>query len=237
MYDYEDFYEPSEFEEKAEELKDFLRESVKKEVMEEIEKLKAENKKLQGIKEHFEEIKRDYEKKKSECDRIVSNAEFNAKRTRFVELMKNVEVILYGVSQEYAYIEKCDKCDSWRHVRITLPSGKKVDDECTCYKHKWFYLPRIDILYEFKHRDGEMIAFYKKRGEEKSEYFALDTVSKIPKLIVDHDMSFEDIPSEKDVYFKTIEECQEYCDYLNKKQHSEGYKYKVDGSVITPKRG
>lgn len=44
--DDEDYFEPSEFDEKIEELKNELRESVKKEVKDELEKLREENKKL-----------------------------------------------------------------------------------------------------------------------------------------------------------------------------------------------
>ena len=38
-YDYEDYYEPSEFDEKVEEFKDYLRQSIKEETLNEIEKL------------------------------------------------------------------------------------------------------------------------------------------------------------------------------------------------------
>ena len=51
-YYYDDFYnEPSEFDEKMEELKESLAGAVKSEFLEEMERLKKENKKLQGIKE------------------------------------------------------------------------------------------------------------------------------------------------------------------------------------------
>lgn len=57
--DDEDYFGPSEFDAKIEELKNELRKSVKKEVKDELEKLREENKKLQGIKEDFESIKED----------------------------------------------------------------------------------------------------------------------------------------------------------------------------------
>lgn len=81
MYDFDDdYYEPGEFDEKIEELKDAIRDSVKEEIKSELECLREENKKLQGIKENFEEVKASYEKKKSKCDRIAREAEDNAKR-------------------------------------------------------------------------------------------------------------------------------------------------------------
>lgn len=45
-YDYEDFYEPNEFDEKITELKDYLRDSVKQEVQDQIASLQRENENL-----------------------------------------------------------------------------------------------------------------------------------------------------------------------------------------------
>lgn len=64
-----DYFEPSEFDEKIEELKNELRESVKKEINDEIEKLRKENKELQGIKRNFESVKKDFERKMSATGR------------------------------------------------------------------------------------------------------------------------------------------------------------------------
>lgn len=59
-----DYFEPGEFDEKIEELKNELRESVKKEINDEIEKLRKENKELQGIKRNFESVKKDFGERK-----------------------------------------------------------------------------------------------------------------------------------------------------------------------------
>lgn len=81
-YDYpeEEFYPESEYQEQIDALKEAIKNSVKSEILEEMNRLRSENEKLQGIKEHFEEVKKDYEKKKGECDRIARNAEYNAKK-------------------------------------------------------------------------------------------------------------------------------------------------------------
>ena len=98
MYDFDDdYYEPGEFDEKIEELKDAIRDSVKEEIKSELECLREENKKLQGIKENFEEVKASYEKKKSKCDRIAREAEDNAKRARLDALMKPARHSIYAV--------------------------------------------------------------------------------------------------------------------------------------------
>lgn len=63
---YDDFYEPSEFDEKVEEFKDYLRNSVKDEIKEEISKLKEENAKLQAVRNNWDKLKSDYENKLQE---------------------------------------------------------------------------------------------------------------------------------------------------------------------------
>lgn len=50
MYEYDDYYEPSEFDQKIEELKDYLRESVKSETQSIIESLSNRNKNLEKTK-------------------------------------------------------------------------------------------------------------------------------------------------------------------------------------------
>lgn len=98
-YDYpeEEFYPESEYQEQIDALKEAIKSSVKSEILEEMNRLRAENEKLQGIKEHFEEVKKDYEKKKDECDRIIRNAEYNAKKMRLADLMKDHKVIKWKV--------------------------------------------------------------------------------------------------------------------------------------------
>lgn len=87
--------------------------------------MKEENRKLQGIKNNFEQVKKDYERKKLECDRMMCEAEKNAKRMRIEELMERFKTFLWSPSWEYLYGPKCDKCDESRRIEVTLPSGKK----------------------------------------------------------------------------------------------------------------
>ena len=133
-YDYpeEEFYPESEYQEQIDALKEAIKSSVKSEILEEMNRLRAENEKLQGIKEHFEEVKRDYEKKKDECDRIIRNAECNAKKMRLSELMKDHKVAKWKVGRELVYGPKCCKCNSDRSIEVRLPSGRIAEDECEC---------------------------------------------------------------------------------------------------------
>ena len=232
MWNWEDeCFEPNEFDEKIEELKDELRDSVKKEIKDEIEKLRKENKKLQGIKKNFESVKKDFERKKDECDRAIQAAEYKAKQTRLKELMEHFKVTLWAVDCDYLYKKKCDKCDKYRRIQVTLPSGKVVDDECSCKVSKKVYYPKENALYELCERNRKLMAWYREKGDEGEEYYVADAFSEYAKVIVDHNKDFKEIEGEKlgKVFFTTKEECQEFCDYINKRDEIEGYDYDLKG--------
>ena len=228
-----DYFEPSEFDEKIEELKNELRESVKKEINDEIEKLRKENKELQGIKRNFESVKKDFERKKDECDRAIRNAESKAKQARLKELMEHFKVTLWAVSWDYRYKKKCDKCDKNRRIQVVLPSGKTVDDECSCRVNKKVYYPKENVLYELSERNREFMAWYMAKGDRGEEYFVGGPRTEYAKVVVDHNKDFKEIETEelRKVFFTTKEECQAFCDYINGTE-ALGYDYNVEGQLV-----
>ena len=238
-YEFDDYFEPGEFDEKIEELKNELRESVKKEINDEIEKLRKENKELQGIKNNFESIKRGFERKKEECERVMKDAEHRAKHARLAELMEQMKLVLWSVTCETRYKRKCNKCDCWRNVKVTLPSGNTVSDTCICAKTARVYHPKENVLYEIADRGLDFRVWYKERGDKGKEYFIADTIAVIPSKIIDRNKNFEEI-NKKEVYgifFTSFEECQEFCSYLNKKEGVAGYDYDREGNLIAESTG
>lgn len=223
-YDYpeEEFYTESDYQEQIDALKVAIKNSVKSEILEEMNRLRAENERLQGIKEHFEEVKRDYEKKKDECDRIARNAEYNAKKMRLADLMKDHKVIKWKVSWELVYGPKCDKCDSTREIEIKLPSGNIVKDSCGCKTDsKRYYYPKRYILSEFTDRYGDrrITAHYSEESSysEKDTYYELCTYTVCDKYTEDRKKeAIESLSDEvRDILFNEEEECQKVCDKLN----------------------
>lgn len=233
----DDFYnEPSEFEIQINELKESLSKSVKDEFLEEMERLRKENKNLQGIKEHFEQIKREYEKKKDECDRVIYEAEQKAKRMRANELMENYRIFAWSTTWKYLYGPKCDKCNEGREVEIILPSGRKVNDECGCSRSKTkVMVPKRMVLYEIADRDRGIAAWYKACGNEKDRYYTIDYASSVyTKRTIEPGTSFDEVErreTHEKALFSTEEECLAYCKYLNEKNGvpSDAI-YKLDGT-------
>lgn len=240
MYDWEDeeFYENSSYTDEIEALRLAIRSSIRKEILEEMNRLQEENKKLQGIKEHFESVKRDYERKKSECDRLIANAECNARARRFSELMEDHKMIRWEVDYKFAYGKKCDKCDERRYIKVTLPSGSVVDDICKCNtRRRKMYIPVPHTLYEISDRNG-MTCWYKKCiASDGEKYYT---------LVGDHTMCdhknkeyIEEWKKHKEkedgiegILFDSKEECQNICDELNASSEHPEWIYNMDGTPV-----
>lgn len=236
FYDYEDedFYTENEYQEEIDNLKEAIKKSVKREITEEMNRLREENKKLQGIKENFDTVKKDFERKKDECDRAIRNAEYNARCARITELMEKFKIVMWSVTWENLYKQKCDKCDSWRKVKIALPSGKVVEDDCKCRKYAKIYFPKENVIYEMEDRSGGVRIWYKEKGEPGSGYIVADSSAVLPGMIIDHDKNFEDIEVKNlyTIFFTSQEECKEFCDFLNRKADYKGYGYDMEGKLV-----
>lgn len=239
MYDWEDeeFYENSPYTNEIEALQSAIRNSIREEVLEEMNRLREENTKLQGIKEHFEEVKINYERKKSECDRIIANAEYNARTARFSELMKDHKVIRWNVSWKLAYGVKCDKCDDSRHIKIVLPSGRVVEDSCKCNtKSRRLFFPDPRALYEISDRHG-LTGWYKEcTSSDGGKYYIIsDGYSTIcdgnSKKAVEKLKRHEEEGIGNALY-DSKEECQKICDELNARQEHQEWIYKIDGTLV-----
>lgn len=236
-YDEEEFYSDSKYQEQVENLEEAIKASVKSEIIDEMNRLRTENEKLQGIKDHFEEVKRDYEKKKAECERVVRNAEQNAKRMRIAELMKGHKVVKWKITLTLVYGQKCDKCDSSRNVEIKLPSGRVVNDSCECKTDsKRYYYPKRYILSEFNDRygDGRITAHYseEKIHNEKDTYYELYDYTVCDKFTDAEKKEAIETLSDRvlGMLFDEQEECQEVCDRLN--ANLGDYMYTMDGSEV-----
>lgn len=244
MYDWEDqeFYESSQYADEIEALQSAIRSSIRKEVLEEMNRLQEENKKLQGIKEHFESVKRDYERKKSECDRIIANAEYNARTARFSELMEDHKVIRWKVDWELAYGVKCDMCDASRHIKVALPSGRVVEDRCKCNtKSRRLFFSAPCALYEISDRNG-LKGWYKECTSSDGEktytisdrYFTICDANN--KKVMEKLKRYEEEEIEN-VLYDSKEECQKICDELNEKAGHPEWIYAMNGTTIATEEG
>lgn len=220
MYDYEDFYnELSEFEMQVEEFKESLMNSVKGEYKAEMERLRKENAELQEIKQSFNQIEREYNQKTVELDMAKQDLRREIRKERLTDLLKDFEVLLYRPDYRYEYGPKCDNCDENRQVHYKTPSGKDAQEDCGCKGRYRVFNPEEFICKSFANRSGKFIAWYTKNDDD-GESFGL--YSDVPEFIYAGE-DFKDIDlGHWKVFFKTLEECQAYCDWLTAKEGQEG---------------
>ena len=214
-YDEEFYNEPSEFEIQVDEFKSSLLKSVKNDFIAEMDRLKKENEELQVIKANFEEIKSEYKKKEYDLALERKSLESKVRRERLSSLMQDFEVVMYRVNSKNEKLPKCDKCDDHRKIKYKTPLGNDAYENCDCSIGKTVFYPHEHICSEFRinENNNRIIAWYKMKTDNGRDYAVWDS-STFAKTIYNEDMKFENI-NKYDTFFKSEEECQKYCDYLN----------------------
>lgn len=221
MCDYEDFYEPSEFELLVEDFKDELRKSVKKEWIDKMNRLEAENKELQEVKKNFNQIKSDYEKAKWECKResekAIANAKGDAYSARLSELLDDMKAEYWSIKKEFVKKPKCDKCDANRMVAYITPLGKQAKEQCTCDETESKYVPCERVIYQIGLYNSRIESWFVRKRKEDEDTFVSEPEYYRHMFVVkdEEDISSLVEKNEYSLYFESFEKCQEYCDYLN----------------------
>ena len=134
----------------SKDIKEKLFDIFDEEVKSEIENLKLKNKKLS--KENFK-LKMEINKLNNDVDRYYNNLDSIKKeleKKRFSDLIGRHKTVLYKIEKKELYKKKCDKCNEYREVKVTLPSGRVIYDVCCdCGMSKTFYYPEACELYSF----------------------------------------------------------------------------------------
>lgn len=228
MYDYyedECYYEPTIADEIFNRAKKELEESLKEDVKNQIKstmdynmRLREENEKLKQQVRNLANRERDLANREAQFERAML-------RKKFSELLKPLEeqIEVYSVDYEYIMMDKCDKCDTNRRIYYKSPSGKDVYEECSCNKSCVVYSPKpksitniclakdynktkftASVTYDSKDYDNDYCKF-----EVRAFVDNIDELGDLKEL--------NKYQMEYYTGFKNKEDCQKYCDYLNKK--------------------
>lgn len=214
----EDFYnEPSEFEEKVDELKETLALSIKDEWIYKMKRLTDENHELQEVKKNFEKIKYDYKQKEMALEHERQDLERKIRKERLSELLKDNQIEYYAVANKYKSKPKCDKCDENRRIYYITPLGKNTYENCDCAGSFTIYEPIPTMLSEFNIREGgKANAWYKiKDKDSRYEHLSYYEDSINGDKLITSEENFEDIRA-YDALFATKELAQKFCDYRNR---------------------
>jgi len=207
------YYEPSEaesiFDKAKEELKQLLNNSIKYEIEQlkkENENLKEKNKKLQTQVNEIESRERKLEHEKNNMLKTV-------RRERLSKLMEDFKIVRYSVTTTSMYGKKCNKCNDDRDITFTSPLGKEMKESCECDKSTSIYVPEEDYIHNFSCRDKDKMSYwYTEKSYDNDDYYTSTTyMGELYK-----GQSYESIENKYRLFFNTEEECQLYCDWLNK---------------------
>lgn len=137
MYEFldDDMREPDECEMLVFELKDKLRESVRKEFIDEIDRLRKENAELQDVKARWDEVKAELDAAKFEYKSKLRTLELKVRNERISDLLKSVSDKYYIVAMSnrtQVLGKKCDMCNDDRYRVFYSPRGVMHKETCVC---------------------------------------------------------------------------------------------------------
>ena len=209
---WENYYEPSEFEREMECLKQSIRDNVRKEIREEIDRLRAENAELREVKENWQEMKREHDQALRDLRIAKENAEREAKKAKAKGILAGLAVIGYRPSVEYKTGPKCDKCDKNRYRHFISPLGREMIEECTCKKIKCVYSPSESKLVKFWVGKGIGSVYYKRTEDKDIDSDRYDMAADVYKDLPDDISKI----NKYSAVFINKDDCQRYCDEMNK---------------------
>ncbi|OMF47746.1 hypothetical protein [Paenibacillus amylolyticus] len=216
-HEYDDYYpDPTPYEEQIDALVSAVKESVHEDIRNKLERLERENAELQVVKRDFEKIKIDYRRKENELDMEKKDLESKVRRERLLDLMKDFEIELFRPSTTTEKNPKCEKCDETRRIHFKSPSGKDMYESCECNFGRKVFEPNRYVCSSFASISGKFTAWYKPYSDyDGMEY---DWSSDAPAFIYNGEDYTSIQEMYRSVYFKTVEECQAYCDWLTEKE-------------------
>ena len=211
------YYEPSEFDEKCEELKDYLRDSVTKELKEKLETLQKENEHMKDIVDNYDakirELETAKEKFKFDERNLRDKIKSEVRRERLSKLLEDFQTTLYQVRNVGVEQPKCDKCDTNRNVEFFSPSGRRYSEPCQCAKRLPYYAVDPSDCAEFRMLDGKLCGWYSRRELSNDEDYYHNAQYVADKMYDGRD--FASIDNYYNVYFRDEATAQKYADWLN----------------------
>lgn len=151
---YDDYYEPTEIEEKIEELKELIANEAKNEVSSHVKYLESKVSEMKKKCDEYDALKQQYhdleEKHKEEIEKLKNDLIEN--------IMSDLVKPLYIVRKEsVGMAPKCDKCDADRKLWYTTPRGRREYESCECKKEIYKY---VVLEKENKELSGKLLNGY-----------------------------------------------------------------------------
>ena len=237
-WDYEEpVWEPSEADELFDEIKSKLIEAAKSSLKNDMESLKRRNEYLEKRNKELEEKAQEVSRKESDLKYKEQNlrreVEKEFYKTAIDDLFKDAieQSQLWFADNKPHEKPKCDKCDENRNWVLTWPDGTTTSKRCTCSQPDYWYEPEetwIDTLkYKIKDSDYQSERYYRLdksyqcTGNSRWDHYSEQAFG----IQFVYDKFCDDVIEKKKqlnygqyIGFKSKEECQKYCDWLNRRK-------------------
>lgn len=236
-WDYDEpMWEPSEADELFDELKSKLVDAAKASLKSDMESLKSRNEYLEKRNKELEDKAREVSRKESDLKYKAQNLRREVERefykTAIDDLFKDVleKSQLWFANNKPHEKPKCDKCDENRNWVLIWPNGNKVTKKCDCANPDYWYEPEeawiSTLRYKIKDSKYPSERYYQlnktyDRIEGKYDdcsYAEFEIQFVYDKFCDDVIEKRKQLGYGKKIGFKSKEECQKYCDWLNKEE-------------------
>ena len=232
MFGYDYFEEYSDFDAQIEEFKESLRNQVKEEIKNKIEKLEKRNKELEERQKNLVHLEAEYKNKLAglalEKQWAVAEAKKEYLMSQTHEIVDKLFECreLYKIDKDFVRQDKCPHCDENRRLTIKDVFGREHKIACKC----------LDTLYKyFVTKANTKISCCKKVGDSLCFKVIASADSCGYETVVFEYMNGEPTqnnifekfdennlpPAYYSVYFTSEEEAQKYAEYLNQENQYE----------------
>ena len=192
-----------------------IKENVKQDIKQEMERLRKENEELQQYKQERQEVENIKKLYESRLQTEVETYKRELRTAKIKELFGDYIVIGWGVKQKITLPPKCNKCDQNRYVHFKSPSGKDLMEPCQCAKGKKEYFPLE--LYLIRIKQGSIF-----NGERKIFNYYAPSVHDSDDYRDVFDRVYKGEPFEKvnvwNAVFLNKEDCKKYCTWKTEQE-------------------
>jgi len=234
--DYDNYYEPSELDTILDEYKDKCKSVLLSKIQSEIKSLREENETLKSKNDIFQKRESEITKKERELKYQAENIERDVKNKFYKETIEDtVNNMVEGCNVWYASNEafqkpKCNTCNKDRKLVAKFPDGTESIKDCKCSKLDYSYIPMLSELRTIKltkyysdYSNDRKFYLNSYREPNEDSHYSYDNYGsadfKITHIYEKFDDSVIEYHGNKSygecLGFKTKEECQKYCDWLN----------------------
>ena len=209
-------------------LVETLKKCIRAEYRNKVELLEDENRELSKFRDEYET----YQASLAKLERKFNKNMETLKKKSFKRFVKEFFEDGYIVTNEYLYdmFDKCDRCNDNRYIEFTSPTGKPLTEWCPCRQCVTQYKPTKIRTYEVMDNYGNGVRIFTDTSSDGDRveltdhtYYAGEDFSELIQLETKHGTSYSGRKTYKftHIVFKTEEECQAFCDFINEIKYRE----------------